>query len=348
MVPVGDRNRGCNPMVKLSRAAILAAAAFGSPAQPSAAEPISLALPLACEIGKTCFVQNYFDADPSPKWHDYKCGEQSYDGHDGTDFRVPSMAEEHAGVDVLAAAPGTVLATRDGVDDVSVRVAGPESVKGRECGNGVVIRHTGGWMTQYCHMAKGSVRVTRGQVVDTGAPLGHVGLSGNTEFPHLHLNVMLNQTKVDPFAYGAAPGSCGGGQSLWNDAARKVLQYRRGEVLNAGFAGEPVKMEQVESGEVQHMSPTPTSPALVAYVRAIGLEAGEAIELSITAPDGSTFVERREQPLGESKAQWLQMLGKKRGATPWPAGTYTAQYKVIRGDKGTLEKTFTVNLAPSG
>ena len=58
--------------------------------------------------------------------------------------------------------------------------------------------------------------------------------------------------------------------------------------------------------------------------------------------------QRREQPLGESKAQWLQMLGKKRGATPWPAGTYTAQYKVIRGDKGTLEKTFTVNLAPSG
>jgi hypothetical protein len=328
-------------------ASVLATAALlGNIAQPSAAEPISLALPIACEIGKSCFVQNYVDSDPSSKWHDYKCGEQTYEGHDGIDFRVPSMAEEHAGVDVLAAAAGTVIGTRDGVDDVSVRVAGFESIKGRECGNGVMVQHADGWMTQYCHMAKSSIRVTPGQHVEAGAPLGHVGLSGNTEFPHLHFNVFFNQAKLDPFAYGAEPGSCGkGGQSLWNETARAVLQYHRGAVLNAGFAGDPVKMEQIESGEVQRLPPMTTSPALVAYVRAIGLEAGDVIELSIKGPDGGTFSERREQPLDHSKAQWFVMIGKKRSALSWPSGTYTAQYRIIRDNQDALGKTFTVNLA---
>lgn len=329
------------------RASLLSIAALlGGAARASAAEPISLALPLACEPGKTCFVQNYVDSDPSPKWRDYKCGEQTYEGHDGIDFRLPSLAEERAGVDVLAAAPGTVIGTRDGVADISIRDPAAESVKGRECGNGVMIRHAGGWMTQYCHMAKGSIRVSKDQRVETGTPLGRVGLSGNTEFPHLHFNVFFNQAKLDPFAYGAEPDSCGqSGQSLWNEAAHAALQYRRGEVLNAGFSAVPVKMEQIESGEAPHFPPTASSEVLVAYVRAIGLQAGDVLELSIKAPDGSPFAERREQPLDHSKAQWFMMIGKKRGPAPWPAGTYTAQYKIIRADFPVLEKTFTVNLA---
>src|SRR5215203_3907251 len=109
-------------------------------AQTRTTDPISLALPLACELGKTCFLQNYVDTDTSPNWKDYRCGEQSYDGHDGTDIRILSMEEQRAGVDVLAAAPGTVTGTRDGVADVSIRDAGAESVKGRECGNGVMVR----------------------------------------------------------------------------------------------------------------------------------------------------------------------------------------------------------------
>jgi hypothetical protein len=158
--------------------------------------------------------------------------------------------------------------------------------------------------------------------------------------------VFFNQTKLDPFAYGAEPGSCGkGGQSLWNEPARAMLQYHRGTVLNAGFAGDPVTMEQIESGEVQRLSPMFTSAVLVAYVRAIGLEAGDVLELAIQGPDGGMFAERREQPLDHSKAQWFMMIGKKRNGAPWPSGTYTAQYKIIRDNQDALEKTFTVNLA---
>jgi hypothetical protein len=328
-------------------AAILSAALLVPSASGTRADPISLALPLACEIGKTCFIQNYADSDASPKWKDYRCGEQTYDGHDGTDIRVPSMEEQRAGVDVIAAAPGTVIATRDGVDDISIREGTRESIKGRECGNGVSLRHEGGWITQYCHMAKGSIRVSRGQKVETGAPLGRVGLSGNTEFPHLHFSVRHYETKIDPFAYGAEEGSCGsGGKSLWNEAARAALSYRRGEVINTGFSSNAVTMAQIESGEASRQPPTASSPALVAYVRAIGLEAGDIVELSIVGPDGKPFVQQRQSPLDHSKAQSFIMVGKKRGQTPWPAGTYTAKYNVLRDGKSVLEKSFTFDLPP--
>ena len=101
---------------------------------------------------------------------------------------------------MLAAAAGVVKAVRDGVADVNVRVIGFGSVAGHECGNGVVIAHDGGWETQYCHLAKGSVRCTTGERVETGTPLGLVGLSGQTEFPHLHFSVRHNGATVDPFA----------------------------------------------------------------------------------------------------------------------------------------------------
>ncbi len=316
-------------------------------AQTRTTDPISLALPLACELGKTCFLQNYVDTDPSSNWKDYRCGEQSYDGHDGTDIRILSMEEQRAGVDVLAAAPGTVTGTRDGVADVSIRDPGAESVKGRECGNGVTIRHENGWATQYCHMAKGSIRVSRGQKVETGTPLGRVGLSGLTEFPHLHLSVMHYQTKIDPFAYGAKPGTCGdGGQSLWNESVRASLGYLRGQVLNSGFSANAVTMAQIESGETKRQPPKANSPALVAYVRAIGLEAGDVMELAIVSPDGKPFAQQRQQPLDRSKAQFFTMIGKKRGDAPWPAGTYTSHFKVLRDGKSALEKTFTFDLPP--
>ena len=73
---------------------------------------LRLQLPVACVIGSTCFVQHYVDEDLSPNSRDYQCGTLTYDGHDGTDFRVPSLAAQKAGVSVLAAARGRVLRVR--------------------------------------------------------------------------------------------------------------------------------------------------------------------------------------------------------------------------------------------
>src|SRR4051812_48218300 len=121
-----------------------------------AEEVISLALPIKCQPGVSCFIQNYVDHDASEKVRDYHCGGRSYDKHDGTDIRIRNLMIQQQGVEVLAAAPGRVIGGRNDMDDVSVRTAGKAAVAGKECGNGVLLEHADGWRTQYCHMAKGS------------------------------------------------------------------------------------------------------------------------------------------------------------------------------------------------
>jgi len=309
-------------------------------AGPATAQTVTLRLPVACEIGSTCAIQHYVDRDPSPAAQDYQCGTLTYEGHTGTDIRVPTTAAQKAGVDVVAAAAGKVLRVRDGMEDVSIRGRGRESVQNTECGNGLVIDHGEGWETQYCHMAKGSLAVKPGDMVTTGHKLGRIGLSGMTEFPHLHFTVRKDGKVVDPFAYGAPEKSCGGGTSLWEPATRDALAYRPGTVLNRGFAAGPVKMEEIESGEAGRGKLTTDSPALVAFVRAIGLKGGDEQVLTVLAPDGKVLAENKAPPLDRDKAQWMMFAGVRNAKGAFEPGIYRASYRVLRDGKTAIEETF--------
>ena len=99
-----------------------------------AADPFHLTFPLECTMGGDCFVQNYVDHDPGPGYRDYHCGAMTYDGHDGTDFRIPSMAIQHKGIAVLAAANGVVKRVRDGVPDRMMTSSNKADIAGEECG----------------------------------------------------------------------------------------------------------------------------------------------------------------------------------------------------------------------
>ena len=67
---------------------VLISLCLGAAIDAEAEEVISLALPIRCQPGLTCFFQNYVDHDASDKARDYRCGGRSYDGHDGTDIRI--------------------------------------------------------------------------------------------------------------------------------------------------------------------------------------------------------------------------------------------------------------------
>ena len=311
--------------------------ARGDPAAPR------LGFPLACEIGRSCEIQHYFDRDPGPGVRDYACGLRTYQGHDGLDIRLKDMSEQRAGIAVLAAAAGRVAGLRDGQPDISIRTPGAGSVVGKECGNGVVVDHGGGWVTQYCHLARGSVAVKVGEAVAAGQPLGRVGLSGDTEFPHLHLTVRHAGRAVDPFSPDlAATGTCAAQSPLWSAAALRRLTYKPGVVLNAGFTTAAVDNGAIEAGGLP--APDLAAHALVAYVRMIELEAGDRVELVLTGPDGGMLRRTLTAPLDRQKAQYFAYVAALRPDAGWRRGAYAAQVRVLRAGRVAITRRWMVVL----
>ncbi len=291
-----------------------------------------LSLPLACEPHKTCFIQNYVDDDPGPGLQDFSCGGATYDGHSGVDFRVLSAAATEPGVPVLASADGIVKGLRDGVTDVFARENASGDIKGHECGNGVVIDHGNGWETQYCHMKKGSVSVAKGQNIKRGQRLGDVGFSGMADFAHVHLSVRHNGKVVDPFLPDAVDGSCqkdSKSPGLWTTDAATAFPYAKGEILGAGFAGEPVNLDALEKDSSKIATLTATSPALLFYGRFINLLAGDRIHFVAKGPAGD-LIENVSEPLPRNKATYIAYAGKKRANAPWPLGRYQGTVEILR------------------
>jgi murein DD-endopeptidase MepM/ murein hydrolase activator NlpD len=305
---------------------------------------ILLTMPVDCEIGRSCFIQNYVDVDSSKNAKDYQCGSLTYDSHNGTDFRLKSLAAQKAGVNVVAAADGRVARTRDGVMDISVRSTGKEAVRDRECGNGVVVAHSEEWETQYCHMARGSVTVKPGQPVKAGQKLGQVGLSGLTEYPHLHFTVRYRGKIADPFSHRASADTCGDGVSLWEPALNEKLVYRPRAVLNVGFTTRAVSMELIEAGEGETTPRGDAAPAIVAFVRAIGLKAGDVQSIVVTDPAGRIIGKNQAPPLEKDMAQTMVFAGRKKPSDGWARGVYAATYIVEQNGKAVLEQHLRMEL----
>ena len=97
----------------------------------------------------------------------------------------------HAGVDISSHFGEPVRATADGV----VETAGLGSGYGRE----VVIDHGYGMKTLYGHLS--GFAVTDGQQVTRGQIIGYVGTSGRSTGPHLHYEVRIRNTPVNPHKY---------------------------------------------------------------------------------------------------------------------------------------------------
>lgn len=231
------------------------------------------------------------------------------------------------------------------MDDVSVKVVGKAAITGRECGNGAVVEHGNGWSTQYCHMAKGSLKVKPGDSVNAGQALGLVGLSGNTEFPHLHFTVRHDGAVVDPFAEGAAKGECNFGRSLWQPAASSTPNYRPNEIINAGFADRAVTMDEVEAGEPKRSVPGSQSAAIVAYVRAIGLQADDEQALELRSPEGQVVAEYHAPKLPRDQAQYFISAGRKRAGSTWPVGSYRATFVLRRHGAEIARRSFQMDIA---
>ena len=102
--------------------------------------------------------------------------------HTGLDFVVPS------GTPVHAVAAGRVA---------EAGWAGPY-------GRSVVVTHADGTQTRYAHLS--SIGVGVGDRLAVGETLGRSGATGNVTGPHVHLEVIVGGTPIDPFAWLAHHG----------------------------------------------------------------------------------------------------------------------------------------------
>ncbi len=298
-------------------------------AAPAAAGDVRLAWPIDCTLGESCFLLNLVDDDPGPDAADFTCGPRSYDGHKGTDIALPSFAVMAKGVDVKAAAPGTVRGTRDGMRELLYSEDQDAYISGRDCGNGVVIDHGDGWVTQYCHMARGSISVKTGEQVDTGQVLGRVGLSGRTQYPHLHISVRKDDQVVDPFRPHSAT-NCSTQTDPQDQLWQAPITYPAGGIVTAGITSAVPDFEAVKSGTAAPGVVPRDGPALVAWGFVYGPRVGDHLRLRLSGPAG--IVIEKEIPLTKTQVLAFRAIGRKT-RTPWPAGRYEVQSQLIRGEK---------------
>jgi len=305
----------------------------------------SFELPVACDPSRECSIQKYVDLDPGPGRMDYACGRLSKDGDTGTDFRLRNYPAMEQGVAVIAAADGMVRASRDGMDDVSVREIGASAIKGREAGNAVVLVHGGGWETQYSHLKKSSIRVKPGDYVKAGDVLGEIGLSGNTEFPHMEFTVRRDGDAVDPFVGFGKFEHCGDARMpLWSGSAMEKLPYRPVVLLSSGFHNDRANADAARKGKYASFLFDRAAPALVFWADLSGTLKGDREKLVITAPNGSALAEI-DRLLDENNISWFVFAGSKRPDGGWPLGDYYADYSLSRGDKVLVRERRVITLS---
>ena len=305
-----------------------------------AAPPEDLVLPIDCQPGGDCWVIRYVDHDPGPGTLDYACGGMTGDGHRGTDFAVRDLAAISRGVTVLAASPGRVTAVRDGMEDRLINASDAHTVGGRECGNGIRIDHGDGWVSLYCHMRRGSHLVAEGDEVVAGQPLGLVGLSGQTSFPHLHFDLRHHEKVIDPFVGETRSAACGPGEeSLWRDDVRALLDYRPPMLTNSGITTAAPDKEDIRKG--WHRAPRlpAQSPSLTLWVDGYWFDQGDQVQFVLKGPDHEAVVDRTFA-VGRDYQRWFSFASAPRPLGGWPEGTYQGEVRVQRAGS-TLQQSIT-------
>ncbi len=303
--------------------------------------PAKMILPVECEIGWNCWIANYVDHARDDTSKDYACGEQTYNGHKGTDFMIRNFRDMQGGVLVRSALDGVVVGIRDRMKDIDFRKLPKEQIANKECGNGVRIDHGGGWFTQYCHMRKNSVRVKKGDVVKQGDILGFVGNSGRAMFPHLHFKVEYADPKagkrrgaiVDPFVGIARKDACrAGDEALWPKSVMDQLPYRSVDIFDMGFSASQPKYDGLVEGLYDDETLSVRSPRLFLWGRFLHVKKGDRLTYVIKGPGGVEIL-NYSNVIEKDQSYRTLHAGVRRPALYWEEGTYYGYIKLVRADE---------------
>ena len=142
-------------------------------------------------------ISNYVDHDASDSLIvDHSCRDNTYDGHDGTDyftFPFKWLLVEGDLVHVVSTTTGTIILKNDGNPHLNCERRG--------AWNAVYVQHDDGSQFWYGHLKSGSLTSKAvGDRVEQGEYLGVVASSGYSNAPHLHLECYdAEDNLLDPY-----------------------------------------------------------------------------------------------------------------------------------------------------
>jgi murein DD-endopeptidase MepM/ murein hydrolase activator NlpD len=136
----------------------------------------------------------------------------------------------HTGVDYSAPRGTPILAAGNGRVEKAGRTSG--------YGNVVIVHHTNGYETVYAHQSKFAKGISPGARVRQGQIIGYVGSTGLSTGPHLHFEIRVNGSAVDPLR----------------------IRLPRGRVLD----GEVLEAFQNERNRIDTLLGNPAAPTTVA------------------------------------------------------------------------------------
>lgn len=312
-----------------------------------AADRPAFSLPLDCTYGENCWVLNYADIGPENDGiaKDSNCLARTYPGHKGIDFAVPDIASMRRGVDVLAAAAGTIERVRGDEEDRLRTDEELEEVKKarKECGNAVLIDHGDGWQSMYCHMKRGSLNVNIGDKVKKGQKIGEVGLTGLTQFPHLHFGLTHNNVVMDPFTGKPVTEECStqNSEPLWEPVG--APSYEPLKIVNMGFTFRPPDLADLDRNATPRTALRKDAPALIFHGIILGAREGDRITLAINDPVEDIFA-REVITQEKNRARQMYYIGRKIPVEkPLLTGIYTGTIIVERNDKNGKNQVFSQN-----
>ena len=236
------------------------------------------------------------------------------------------------GVDVQAVARGTVLRFREGEPDGFKTSEEKEAIRNarKECGNGLIIDHGEGWISQYCNLKNGSISVKENEKVHAGQKVALVGMSGITDHPHVHLSILYKGKHVDPFTGQEMDSGCSKTETaqLWRS---KSINYAGFSLYDAGFIAQKPDFSQISKG---HKEPYPQkdSDVIIFWSAYFGAKPNDVIEMKVFDPHDRIITEHI-MTQKEEKARQYYYIGKKRPESGWVRGTYHAEVSVTRADE---------------
>lgn len=238
-------------------------------------------------------ISNYIDQNPAVPnlLQDYNCGTRTYDlssgyNHQGTDiFTWPFgwTKMQYNQVEIVAAAPGTIIGKFDGNFDRNC------SFCTSACNwNAIYVRHADGSVAWYGHMKSGSPTTKGiGATVVAGEYLGVVGSSGNSTGPHLHFEVWTNDTYttlVDPWA---GPCNALNGNTSWWAAQQPYYNSTLNALITQGAS--PVFAQCSEGELVNEKKRFNNGERLLMFGYYRDQQNGQTAQHTLRSPDNSVY-----------------------------------------------------------